>query len=602
MRKTLRVNAVGALFVMGLLFALSPDAPVADAAMRGDLEAVRTLVGQGSDVNAAQGDGMTALHWAAMNGNADITELLIHAGASVHATTRLGSYTPLHLAARGGRASAATALLAAGADSKAITSTGGATALHLAAANGDVATIDALAAGGADVNAREKQWGHTPLMFAAASNRGPAITALMKRQADPSIAGSTIDMVQRAKDDDEAQLRRNTVMEVLRRKDQPAAPERGAPTGVTQATQPPAPAQAALPPAANPLRAAAAAASATQPRVNGIRAAENMGREAQIGRYGGLTPLTLAARDGNMEAAIALLDGGADINQKDAAANTAPLLMAALNGQFDVAMLLLQRGADARTASDSNNTPLFSVISAQWTPKSRHPAPADYMQQKTHYMELVEALLKAGADPNVRLNYDVWFMELGSTYLTLNWSGGTPFFRATHALDLPLMKLLVEHGADPTVGTVKTEGARTPGGPDGDPSGLPRVQNGAPAVLPIHVATGHAYGDQFVANVHRFVEGNWLPVVQYLVEEHGADVNARDFAGETPLHNAAARGDNELIKYLVSKGADVMAIDRKGRTTADMANGPQQRVQPLPETIRLLEGMGAKNNNNCVSC
>jgi ankyrin repeat protein len=98
------------------------------------------------------------------------------------------------------------------------------------------------------------------------------------------------------------------------------------------------------------------------------------------------------------------------------------------------------------------------------------------------------------------------------------------------------------------------------------------------------------------------VEGAWLDVVKYLVEEHGADVNTRDFQGESPIHNAAARGDNALIMYLVSKGGDVMAVDRKGRTTVDMANGPQQRVQPIPETIKLLESMGAKNNHACVSC
>jgi ankyrin repeat protein len=336
--------------------------------------------------------------------------------------------------------------------------------------------------------------------------------------------------------------------------------------------------------------------------VAGIIVAENMGREAQIGKYGGKTALGLAARDGNLEAVKALLDGGADVNQRDAADNSSALLIASINGQFDVAKLL-ERGADVNTRSDSNNSPLFSVINAQWTPKSRHPEPADYMQQTTSYMDLVQLMLDKGADVNARLNYDLWFIELGSGYLTLDWTGATPFFRATHALDLPLMKLLVQYGADATLGTVKTATTRAGRpGPGGDPSGLPPVENGQTAVYPIHVASGHAYGDQFVANVHRFVEGEWLNVVKYLVEEHGADVNTRDFQGESPIHNAAARGDNELIKYLVSKGGDVMAIDRKGRTTVDMANGPQQRVQPIPETIKLLESMGAKNNNNCVSC
>jgi ankyrin repeat protein len=86
------------------------------------------------------------------------------------------------------------------------------------------------------------------------------------------------------------------------------------------------------------------------------------------------------------------------------------------------------------------------------------------------------------------------------------------------------------------------------------------------------------------------------------VEELGADVNARDHNGYSPLHHAAARGDNELIRYLVSKGADPTAIARSGQTTADMANGPVQRIQPFPETVALLESLGSKNNHRCMSC
>ena len=79
-------------------------------------------------------------------------------------------------------------------------------------------------------------------------------------------------------------------------------------------------------------------------------------------------------------------------------------------------------------------------------------------------------------------------------------------------------------------------------------------------------------------------------------------MNAGDEDGNTAVHNAASRGDNEMIQYLVSKGADVKKVNRRGQTTVDMANGPVQRMQPYPETIKLLEGLGAKNNHKCVSC
>jgi ankyrin repeat protein len=93
-----------------------------------------------------------------------------------------------------------------------------------------------------------------------------------------------------------------------------------------------------------------------------------------------------------------------------------------------------------------------------------------------------------------------------------------------------------------------------------------------------------------------------MAAVKYLVEELQADVNARDHEGNSVLHHAAARGDVEMILYLVSKGADVSALNRKGQTTADMANGPVQRIQPFPEAVALLVKLGARNNNKCVSC
>src|SRR6187397_1709110 len=109
----------------------APDAPLADAAMRGDLEAVRTLLKQGVEVNAAQGDGMTALHWAAEQGNVEMAKLLVFAGAELDAITRIGGHTPLHVAAEAGSGAVVKVLLDGGANPRVTTSTG-VTPLHFA--------------------------------------------------------------------------------------------------------------------------------------------------------------------------------------------------------------------------------------------------------------------------------------------------------------------------------------------------------------------------------------------------------------------------------------------------------------------------------------
>ena len=93
-----------------------------------------------------------------------------------------------------------------------------------------------------------------------------------------------------------------------------------------------------------------------------------------------------------------------------------------------------------------------------------------------------------------------------------------------------------------------------------------------------------------------------MPAVKFLVEEVGVDVNTRDHGGYTAIHHAAARGDNQLILYLVEHGGDVTMVSRRGQTTADMANGPVSRVSPIPETVALLESLGSANSNNCVTC
>jgi hypothetical protein len=312
-----------------------------------------------------------------------------------------------------------------------------------------------------------------------------------------------------------------------------------------------------------------------------------------------MTALLHAARAGQVDAATALLDGGADIDQ-GSGDGTTPLLISIVNGHYDLAMMLLGRGADPNKRSASNANPLYTTIDVQWLPHGPSAEVRAQDQQHTTYMQLMEALLIAGADPDVRLGGDGTEPGRGDG----NRDGATPFWRAAYGVDIEAMKLLVAYGADPNIPTRKIEERRGVFDPykGGDPSGLPPVPNGGPAVFPIHAASGLEYGEGFEANSHRHVPDAWLPAMKYLIEELHADVNQRDHNGYTALHNAASRGDNEVVNYLVSKGADVMVVSRRGQTTVDMANGPYQRISPFPATIALLESLGAKNNHNCVSC
>jgi ankyrin repeat protein len=609
---TIAISAAVALLAAGAASARSGESAIADAAMAGHRDAVRSLLENAADVNAAQGDGMTALHWAARHGDVELARMLLYAGANVKASTRLGGYTPLLMAAEAGDAAMIAALLEAGADPKTAT-TNGTTPLMLAAASGSAEAVRKLLAGGADLHATEHAREQTALMFASAFNRVEAMRVLLENGARTDVTTKVIDLKAQTNPEEEAYLRAQQ-----QRQGETGRAARPAGAAEPRASEPSAgtgvPAESAASggrSAAPPAQAQAGGRAAQQDQEE-EKKAEVPGLTRQfryaelVSTQGGLTPLLLAARHGHAEAVTLLLEAGAAVNQVSAGDATSALLMAVINGHFDLAKLLLERGADPRLASENGVTPLYAALNVQWAPKTWYPQPRAHLQQQLTHLDLMRLLLARGVDVNARLKKKVWYSGYNSDLSGVDEIGATPFWRAAYACDVEAMRLLVASGADPHIPTMRPAGRPRTG--DGgrqttqDVSGLPPVPVGGPAVTALHAATGVGYAEGFAANSHRISPGGWMRAVRYLVEDLGADVNERDHEGNTALHHAAARGDNEMILYLVSKGADVMAVNRAGETTVDMANGPVERTQPFPETIALLEKMGAKNNHRCKSC
>ena len=619
-RTGIAVLAAAALLMGAALSAT--ESPVADAAQSGDIESVRELLRTGADVNAAQGDGMTALHWAAQSGSAELASLLLYGGANVEPTTRLGGHTPLHMASHRGATDVVRVLLDAGSDPDRLTTTGVAP-LHLAAESGVRATVEALLLHGAEVDVRDGHSDRTPLMFATAYGRIDVMRELLEAGADVSLETRVVDYGEREQADNAERRIRNATLAAARG-EQPR-PVRGFP-GQAQAAPGAAAQQGATAGqgAATPDTAAERTSpepdpdSPTQPdaRAGGAQQSDSsqvfVSRQSYsqlVGAQGGFTALHYATRDGHAEAAQLLIDAGGEVNHVTGGDRTSPLLMAVINGNYDLAMTLLEKGADPNLTSEDGAGPLFGVLNGRWALRTWYPQPNAWQQQQTSYLELMKALLDAGAEPDARVHTHIWYAAYNAGRMGVDFSGATPFWRAAYSLDVDAMRLLAEYGADPNIPTRKPPGFRfrRPDPDDeeeeeADPSGLPPVEVGGPAVHPLHAASGVGYGTSRVGQQHKTVPDGWLPAVTFLIEEMGVDVNVRDHDGYSAVHNAAARGDDALIRYLVEKGADVTYVSRRGQTTVDMANGPQQRVQPFPTTIALLEGLGAKNNHNCQSC
>jgi ankyrin repeat protein len=184
-----------ALLVCAAARAGAASLPLVDAVKDGNRAAVQSLLRQKTNVNAAEADGTTALHWAVRAGDGELVRLLLGAGANVRAANRYG-VTALQLAAINGSVAIAQTLLDAGADPNAVLPEGE-TILMTAARTGEPALLTVLLDRGADLNAREKWYGETALIWATAENHADAVRVLVARGADVNQTSSPLTFARR---------------------------------------------------------------------------------------------------------------------------------------------------------------------------------------------------------------------------------------------------------------------------------------------------------------------------------------------------------------------------------------------------------------------
>ena len=547
------------LLTAGFLYAADTRLP--DAAMQGDREAVRTLLQQKVDVNVRQGDGSTALHWAAFREDIEMTKMLLAAGADVKAATREGAITPLFMACSSGSAPIVEALLKAGADPNSVKSNG-TTALMTAASSGSPEAVKVLLDHGANINAKESVHGQTALMFASGYDRADVIKVLLAHGADPNLLTVTKKVENIRFDQDGNLIEANAGAKTTTKEEDEAAAAAAAKAADDAARDSLNTFARAL-----QLKSAEYAVAKAKTKAGDIafRAPQRVGPEL----FGGMTALLYAAREGYLDSAKALVEGGADINEVSGDKYT-PLVLAIANGHLGVAEYLLEKGADPNKAAATGLTPLYATIDIKWAPKAWVPNPV-LDQEKISYLQLMSNLLDHGANINARIDAKSWFRSYGGGTAWVDEAGATAFWRAAEALDLDAMRLLIKRGADPKI-----------------PNKL--------GDTPLMVAAGLGWA----ANWSIEAPNNRMDVVKYCLEL-GNEVTTVDQKGYTALHGAAYLGNNDLVNYLAGLGADIKAKSKAGDTVADMANGPTRFGMPHPDTVALLEKLGSANSHNCRS-
>lgn len=443
---------------------------LADAAQQRNAALLGQLIQQGADVNAAQVDQMTALHWAVYHEDVSSAKLLVAAAADVNAVNRYG-VTPLSLACAGGDTALVELLLEAGADPAAALP-GGESPLMTAARTGRVGPVRALLARGVNVDAAERG-GQTALMWAAAEGHHEVVDALLEAGADFRTPLAT-----------------------------------------------------------------------------------------------GFTPLFFAVREGRIDVTRRLLAAGADVNavmdakkqvRKGPGDGIAPLILAVENGHFDLAVVLLEAGADPNDQR-SGYTALHTLT---WVRKPKRgdeddgdPSPSG--SGKLTSLQFVAELVRFDLDLDARLKRGPGGRG------RLSKVGATPLLMACETADLPLIKLLVQLGADPSITNA----------------------DGCTALIAAAGLGQDGRGEE------AGTEEEALETVQYLLAL-GADVNAVDKQGQTAMHGAAYKSAPSIIERLAESGADVAIWNQPNRfgwTPLHLAHGYRPgNYRPSPETIEALQ-------------
>lgn len=519
------IRHIAGLVVVGLMLTTATvsmaQSEIADAAMRGDMDAVRELVDQSADVNATQGDGATAMHWAAYRGNVDLARTLIEAGADPSVANRNGS-TPLWLASTNGDAAMIAVLLDAGADPNEPLPLGR-SPLMLTARTGNADAVAAMIAGGADVNARETARGTTPLMWAADQGHTAIVELLIERGAD--IAARSNPAARNArynigKDNDPRAAVRRQVEAILTAQASPDLDVLRATSGLPGQLEREAAAEDAEDEATEtpPVEIDEAAPEA-QPGDADFQGFDRRNREP-VRDGGELTALVYAARANAMDVARVLLESGADVNQVTGY-GWSPLLAATQNRNYQLGAYLIENGADVNIAHNGGWSPLYLATDNRNIEDGDYPTPLPDMD----HLDFITLLLDEGADVNARM-IDSSETRTVFTNQWLDEEGATAFLRASQSGDVELMQLLLESGADPHINTVLN-------------------------VTPLQVAAGIGWVEG-VTTEHSTEET--IEAVRLLLDL-GIDPNIQADTGRVALHGAGHKGATEVARILVDAGA-----------------------------------------------